>query len=64
MTDSNLKLKCLLSLTISIVGFGIALTVVILDLNLASRVLVLLSAFFSGWGCCYSLNVMSGGIAE
>lgn len=64
MANPNQKLKCLLSLTISMLGFGIAVAVILLDMNSASQIAALVSAFFSGWGCCYTLGVMSSGITE
>lgn len=64
MLNPQQKLQCLFSLAFSMVGFGIALTMMVLDVNVASRVAGLLAAFFSGWGCCYWLGVMSGDITN
>lgn len=64
MLQTKKKLQCLVSLTACLVCFGIALTMIILEVHVSARVAGLVAAFFSGWGCCYSLGVMSGGIAE
>ncbi len=58
------KLQCLFSLALSLIGFGVAITIIILDVNVAVRLAGLFAAFLSGWGCCCSLGVMSGGITN
>lgn len=64
MLQSHQKMQCLLSLILFLVGFGIALTMIVLDTSIAARIAGLIIAFCSGWGCCYSLGFMSGGITE
>lgn len=64
MVQSHQKFHCLLSLILALVGFGISLTMIVLDVNTAARIAALIAAFFSGWGCCYALGIMSGGITE
>lgn len=64
MLQSHTKQKCLLSLILSLVGFGISLTMIVFDITIVARITALIAAFFSGWGCCYSIGVISGGISE
>ncbi len=59
MHNVQQKLQCLLFLSICLIFFAISLTMILLDLNVVVRIAGLLTAFFSGWGCSYSLYVMS-----
>ncbi len=59
---STTKLKALLHLSLSLIGFGTALATVLSDVNALARVLSLTGAFLAGWGCCSSLGTMVGSI--
>ena len=50
MLQSHQKMQCLMSLILSLYGFGIALTMIVLDVNTAARIAGVIAAFFSGWG--------------
>lgn len=46
--------KVLITLSTSLIGFGIALCFIVLDFNVYSRAIATFLAFMSGWGCCLS----------
>jgi hypothetical protein len=56
--------KQLLKLAISILCFAISLTINLLDENLILRAITFFGGFMSGWGVCYSIECMFGGINE
>ena len=49
---TNVKSKVLLTLASSMIVFGISLTMMVLDVNLLTRIAALLAVFVSGFGCC------------
>ena len=64
MVNPQKKLRSMLSLACSMIAFGIALTMIVLDVAVSAKIAGLIAAFLSGWGCCYSLGRMSGCIED
>lgn len=47
------KSKVLLTLSSSMIVFGVSLTIIVLDMNVIARVLALLAVFSSGFAVCF-----------